>query len=58
MLNCHLLEVDRIRVGVKELLRGRLTCKLEMFQDPGKELLELLLPLDDELPVWGEFVQI
>ena len=58
MLNCHLLEVDCIRVGIKELLGGHLTCELEMFQDTGQELLELLLPLDDELPVWGEFVQI
>ena len=58
MLNCHLLEVDRIRVGVKELLCGHLTCKLKVFQDPGQELLKFLLSLDDELPVWGEFLQI
>ena len=58
MLNCHLLEIDSIRVGIEELLGGDHVGELRMLQDPRQELLELLLPLDDELPVWGEFLQI
>ena len=52
MLDCHLLEVDGIRVGIQELLGGHLACKLQVLEDTGQKLLKFFLPLDDELPVW------
>ena len=51
MLNCHLLEIDSIRVGIEELLGGDHVGELRMLQDPRQELLELLLSLYDELSV-------
>ena len=51
MLNCHLLEIDSIRVRIEELLGGDHVGELRMFQDTRQELLELLLSLYDELPV-------
>ena len=52
MLNCHLLEVDSIWVGIQELLGGHLACKLQVLEDTGQKLLKFFLPLDDELPIW------